>query len=80
MLIVFHLFSSSWINGHTDRFNCLVNHDGIFDTKNGFYATEELYFPEHEVLLLLVFLFNCHLCYINQSSCNNITNPHTFLL
>ncbi|KAF9584013.1 putative dipeptidyl-peptidase 5 [Lunasporangiospora selenospora] len=38
----------NWINGHTDRFNCLVNHDGIFDTKNGFYATEELYFPEHE--------------------------------
>lgn len=39
----------SWINGHTDRFNCLVNHDGIFDSKNGFYHTEELYFPEHEV-------------------------------
>ncbi|KAH7050877.1 Alpha/Beta hydrolase protein [Linnemannia elongata] len=41
-------YMMNWINGHTDRFNCLVNHDGIFDTKNGFYATEELYFPEHE--------------------------------
>ncbi|KAF9547383.1 putative dipeptidyl-peptidase 5 [Mortierella hygrophila] len=41
-------YMMNWINGHTDRFNCLVNHDGIFDTKNGYYATEELYFPEHE--------------------------------
>ncbi|KAF9178287.1 putative dipeptidyl-peptidase 5 [Haplosporangium sp. Z 767] len=41
-------YMMNWFNGHTDRFNCLVNHDGIFDTKNGFYATEELYFPEHE--------------------------------
>ncbi|KAF9985598.1 putative dipeptidyl-peptidase 5 [Mortierella antarctica] len=41
-------YMMNWINGHTNRFNCLVNHDGIFDTKNGFYATEELYFPEHE--------------------------------
>ncbi|KAF9914338.1 putative dipeptidyl-peptidase 5 [Lobosporangium transversale] len=41
-------YMMNWFNGHTDRFNCLVNHDGIFDTKNGFYTTEELYFPEHE--------------------------------
>ncbi|KAF9425957.1 putative dipeptidyl-peptidase 5 [Podila epigama] len=41
-------YMMNWINGHTDRFNCLVNHDGIFDSKNGFYHTEELYFPEHE--------------------------------
>ncbi|KAG0041261.1 hypothetical protein BGZ83_002078, partial [Gryganskiella cystojenkinii] len=41
-------YMMNWINGHTDRFNCLVNHDGIFDTKNGYFATEELYFPEHE--------------------------------
>ncbi|KAF9945594.1 hypothetical protein BGZ65_010578 [Modicella reniformis] len=38
----------NWFNGHTNRFSCLVNHDGIFDTKNGYYTTEELYFPEHE--------------------------------
>ncbi|KAG0200577.1 hypothetical protein BGX28_006401 [Mortierella sp. GBA30] len=42
-------FMMNWINGHTDRFNCLVNHDGIFDTKTVYYSTEELYFPEHDL-------------------------------
>ncbi|KAG0330682.1 hypothetical protein BG004_002038 [Podila humilis] len=41
-------YMMNWFNGHTDRFNCLVNHDGIFDSKNGFYQTEEVYFPEYE--------------------------------
>ncbi|KAJ3274770.1 hypothetical protein HK104_004019, partial [Borealophlyctis nickersoniae] len=38
----------NWINGQTDRFACLVNHDGIFDTRGTYYATEELWFPEFE--------------------------------
>ncbi|KAJ3043957.1 hypothetical protein HDV00_003484 [Rhizophlyctis rosea] len=38
----------NWINGHTDRFACLVNHDGIFDTRSTYYSTEELWFPEFE--------------------------------
>ncbi|KAJ1878284.1 dipeptidylpeptidase, partial [Kickxella alabastrina] len=38
----------NWINGHTDRFRCLVNHDGIFSTVSTYYSTEELYFPETE--------------------------------
>lgn len=38
----------NWINGHTDRFRCLVNHDGMFDTSGAFYTTEELWFPEWE--------------------------------
>ncbi|KAI9009563.1 S9C family peptidase [Gaertneriomyces semiglobifer] len=38
----------NWINGHSKRFRCLVNHDGIFSTKSAYYATEELFFPEHE--------------------------------
>lgn len=38
----------NWIQGHTKRFRCLVNHDGVFSTLNTFYATDELYFPEHE--------------------------------
>ncbi len=38
----------NWIAGHTDRFNCLVSHDGIFDTRSFYYATEELWFPEWE--------------------------------
>ena len=38
----------NWINGHTDRFDALINHDGIFDTKSFYGATEELWFPEWE--------------------------------
>jgi dipeptidyl aminopeptidase/acylaminoacyl peptidase len=38
----------NWINGHTDRFKALVCHDGIFDTRFGYYDTEEVWFPEWE--------------------------------
>jgi len=38
----------NWLNGHTDRFACLVNHDGLFDLRSMYYTTEELYFPEFE--------------------------------
>ena len=39
----------NWIAGNwPDRFRCLVNHDGIFDNRMGYYATEELWFPERE--------------------------------
>ncbi len=38
----------NWIEGHTNRFKCLVNHDGGFDEKAGYYTTEELWFPEWE--------------------------------
>jgi dipeptidyl aminopeptidase/acylaminoacyl peptidase len=38
----------NWIAGHTDRFKCLVSHDGEFDEKNSYYMTEELWFPEWE--------------------------------
>jgi len=41
-------FMVNWINGHTDRFACLVNHDGIFDTINAYFTTEELFFTEYE--------------------------------
>jgi dipeptidyl aminopeptidase/acylaminoacyl peptidase len=39
----------NWMNGHTDRFNCIVNHDGIFDTFGDYFATDELWFPEFEM-------------------------------
>jgi len=39
----------NWIAGHTDRFQCLVNHDGLFDLKSFYYATEELWFPEWDM-------------------------------
>jgi dipeptidyl aminopeptidase/acylaminoacyl peptidase len=38
----------NWIAGHTDRFRCLVNHDGVFDTRSMYYETEELWFVEWE--------------------------------
>jgi dipeptidyl aminopeptidase/acylaminoacyl peptidase len=38
----------NWINGHTDRFRCLVNHDGIFSLRGLYFSTEELWFPEWE--------------------------------
>jgi dipeptidyl aminopeptidase/acylaminoacyl peptidase len=38
----------NWINGHTDRFDALIVHDGIFDTRSMYGATEELWFPEWE--------------------------------
>ncbi|KAI8321643.1 hypothetical protein GQ54DRAFT_247997, partial [Martensiomyces pterosporus] len=38
----------NWINGHTDIFKALVNHDGMFSTIGTYYSTEELYFPETE--------------------------------
>jgi dipeptidyl aminopeptidase/acylaminoacyl peptidase len=38
----------NWILGHTNRFKCLVSHDGIFNTESAYGATEELWFPEWE--------------------------------
>jgi dipeptidyl aminopeptidase/acylaminoacyl peptidase len=38
----------NWIHGHTKRFRCLVNHDGVFDTRFAYYSTDELWFPEWE--------------------------------
>jgi dipeptidyl aminopeptidase/acylaminoacyl peptidase len=39
----------NWIAGNwPDRFRCLVNHDGLFDNRMMYYATEELWFPEWE--------------------------------
>jgi dipeptidyl aminopeptidase/acylaminoacyl peptidase len=42
-------FMVNWIAGNWSRqFSCLVNHDGIFDERMMYYATEELWFPEWE--------------------------------
>jgi dipeptidyl aminopeptidase/acylaminoacyl peptidase len=39
----------NWIAGNwADRFKCLVNHDGVFDTRAMYYSTEELWFTEWE--------------------------------
>ena len=41
-------FMIDWILGHTDRFKCLVTHDGLFDAVSAYGDTEELWFPEWE--------------------------------
>jgi dipeptidyl aminopeptidase/acylaminoacyl peptidase len=39
----------NWINGHTSRFKVLVAHDGDFNLSSMYGATEELWFPEHDL-------------------------------
>ena len=38
----------NWIEGHSDRFSCLISHAGVFDLRSMYGATEELWFPEWE--------------------------------
>ncbi len=38
----------NWILGHTNRFKCLVSHDGMFNTESAWGTTEELWFNEWE--------------------------------
>ncbi|MEW6193999.1 MAG: S9 family peptidase [Bacteroidota bacterium] len=38
----------NWVEGHTDRFNALVCHDGVFNLESMWGTTEELWFPEWE--------------------------------
>ncbi len=37
-----------WIEGHTDRFECLISHSGVYDLRSMYGSTEELWFPEWE--------------------------------
>lgn len=45
-------FMVNWIAGNYEKFvypfQCLVSHDGIFDSRSMYYSTEELWFPEWE--------------------------------
>ena len=42
-------YMMNWIAGQwSDRFKCIVSHDGIFDNRTMYYSTEELWFPEWE--------------------------------
>ncbi|MFZ0818380.1 MAG: S9 family peptidase, partial [Candidatus Sulfotelmatobacter sp.] len=38
----------NWILGHTDRFKCLVAHDGMFNAESAWGTTEELWFNDWE--------------------------------
>lgn len=42
-------FMMNWIAGNwPDAFKCIVNHDGVFDSRMMYYSTEELWFDEWE--------------------------------
>jgi len=38
----------NWILGHTDRFKCLVSHDGMFNAESAWGTTEEMWFNDWE--------------------------------
>ncbi len=41
-------YMANWILGHTDRFKCIVSHDGMFNSESAYGTTEELWFNEWE--------------------------------
>ncbi len=41
-------FMANWVLGHTDRFKCIVSHDGMFNPESAYGTTEELWFNEWE--------------------------------
>ncbi len=41
-------YATNWILGHTDRFKCIVTHDGMFNSTSAWGTTEELWFNEWE--------------------------------
>jgi dipeptidyl aminopeptidase/acylaminoacyl peptidase len=41
-------YMANWILGHTNRFKCIVSHDGMFNPESAYGTTEELWFNEWE--------------------------------
>jgi dipeptidyl aminopeptidase/acylaminoacyl peptidase len=41
-------FMANWLLGHTDRFRCIVSHDGMFNPVSAYGTTDELWFNEWE--------------------------------
>ena len=41
-------YAINWILGHTNRFKCLVSHDGMFNAESAWGTTEELWFNNWE--------------------------------
>lgn len=41
-------YMANWINGHTNRFEAIVSHAGVFNLEAMYGATEEIWFPEWE--------------------------------
>jgi dipeptidyl aminopeptidase/acylaminoacyl peptidase len=41
-------YMANWVLGHTDRFKCIVSHDGMFNAESAWGSTEELWFNNWE--------------------------------
>jgi dipeptidyl aminopeptidase/acylaminoacyl peptidase len=41
-------YMANWILGHSNRFKCIVSHDGMFNSESAWGTTEELWFNEWE--------------------------------
>jgi dipeptidyl aminopeptidase/acylaminoacyl peptidase len=41
-------YMANWVLGHSDRFKCIVSHDGTMNTETSYGTTEELWFMEWE--------------------------------
>jgi dipeptidyl aminopeptidase/acylaminoacyl peptidase len=41
-------YMADWILGHTQRFKCVVTHDGMFNPESAYGTTDELWFNEWE--------------------------------
>src|SRR6059058_997160 len=41
-------YMANWLLGHTNRFKCIVSHDGVFNAESAYGTTEELWFAEWE--------------------------------
>jgi dipeptidyl aminopeptidase/acylaminoacyl peptidase len=41
-------YMANWVLGHTNRFKCIVSHDGMFNAESAYGTTEELWFPNWE--------------------------------
>ncbi len=41
-------YMMNWFEGHTDKFRCIVNHDGVYNLDSMYGTTEEVWFDEWE--------------------------------
>jgi dipeptidyl aminopeptidase/acylaminoacyl peptidase len=41
-------YMADWVLTHTDRFKCIVTHDGLYDAESAYGSTEEMWFNEWE--------------------------------
>jgi dipeptidyl aminopeptidase/acylaminoacyl peptidase len=41
-------YMANWVLGHTNRFKCIVSHDGMFNPESAYGTTDELWFNEWE--------------------------------